>query len=64
LFKGADGADGNDGNDGLPSYIHYAYANDINGSSGFSLTYTGSETYVGWYTDFTEADSTDPSKYE
>lgn len=64
LFKGADGADGADGNDGVPAYIHYAYATSDDGSTGFSLTYTGSENYVGWYTDFTEADSTDPLDYE
>ena len=44
LFKGADGATGNDG---LSAYIHYAYATSSNGSTGFSTTYTGNETYVG-----------------
>jgi hypothetical protein len=64
LFKGADGADGKDGNDGLPAYIHYAYATNSDGSQGFSLTYTGVEDYVGWYTDFTKTDSTNHTKYE
>ena len=64
LFKGADGANGEDGSNGLPAYIHYAYANSSNGSVGFSTTYTGSEKYVGWYTDFTEADSTNYRDYK
>lgn len=64
LIKGADGVDGADGNDGLNAYVHYAYATDINGTTGFSLTYTGVETHVGWYSDFTAEDSTDPTKYE
>ena len=64
LFRGADGADGSDGANGLPSYIHYAYATNITGSEGFSTTYTGSETYIGIYTDNTPADSTTYTDYE
>ncbi len=64
LFVGADGLDGADGNDGLPSYVHYAYATAADGSTGFSTTYTGTETYVGFYTDFTLADSTNYTDYE
>jgi len=56
--------DGQDGNDGIPAYIHYAYATNSTGSTGFSTTYTGTETYVGWYTDFTEEDSGTYSDYK
>ena len=45
-------------------FIHYAYANNANGTSGFSLTYTGGQTYVGWYTDFSSKDSTNPADYK
>jgi hypothetical protein len=64
LFKGADGIDGNDGTDGLNAYVHYAYSTSSDGSSGFSLTYTGVENYVGWYSDFSETDSDDYTDYE
>ena len=64
MFKGADGANGEDGSNGLSAYIHYAYAMASDGSTGFSTTYTGVEKYVGWYTDFTEADSTTYTDYE
>lgn len=58
MFKGADGIDG------LNAFIHYAYATSSDGSTGFSLSYTGSETYIGWYTDFSSTDSTEPTDYE
>lgn len=58
LFKGSDGING------LNAFIHYAYANNANGTSGFSLTYTGGQTYVGWYTSFSSIDSTNPADYK
>jgi hypothetical protein len=64
LYRGADGADGSDGTDGLAAYIHYAYATAADGSTGFSTTYVGGETYVGWYTDFTVGDSPTYTDYE
>jgi hypothetical protein len=56
--------DGQGGASGLNAYIHYAYATASDGSSGFTLTYTGSETYIGFYTDNTELDSTNYSDYQ
>ena len=70
--KGADGTDGKNGTDGAPgpkgadgrtSYVHVAYANSADGTSGFSTTDATGKSYVGVYTDFTAADSTTPSAY-
>ena len=65
-IKGADGADGIPGKagaDGKTPYLHIAYANNETGTSGFSITDSTNKSYIGQYTDFTSADSTDPSKY-
>lgn len=65
-IKGADGADGlpgKTGSDGKTAYLHIAYANNETGTSGFSTTDSTNKLYIGQYTDFTLADSTDPSKY-
>jgi hypothetical protein len=58
------GVDGQDGSDGDSMYLHIAYATNSDGSSGFSLTYTGVEKYIGTYTDTLVADSTVANKYE
>ena len=69
LIKGADGADGKDGvpgkagADGKTSYFHIAYADSSDGRSNFSLDTPGSRKYIGSYTDFTQADSTNPALY-
>ena len=69
LIKGADGADGKDGVPGKPGadgktpYFHIAYADSSDGKTNFSLDTPGSRKYIGSYTDFTQADSTDPSLY-
>ncbi|UQX52281.1 phage tail protein [Cytobacillus pseudoceanisediminis] len=66
LFKGADGAEGlpgPKGADGKTPYFHTAWANNATGTSGFSTTDATGRTYIGTYTDFTAADSSDPSKY-
>lgn len=66
LIKGADGADGIPGpagEDGKTPYLHIAYANNATGTSGFSTTDSVNKLYIGQYTDYTQADSTDPSKY-
>lgn len=60
---GENGVPGPAGKDGQTSYFHTAWANDISGQTGFSLTDATNKTYIGTYSDFTEADSTDPSKY-
>lgn len=54
---------GRDGIDGRTSYFHTAYANSQDGRQGFSTTDGFNKIYVGTYSDFTEADSTDPTKY-
>ncbi|WP_324658919.1 tail fiber domain-containing protein [Bacillus cereus] len=66
LIKGADGTQGIQGpkgTDGLTPYFHVAYATNSTGTSGFSTTDSVGKTYIGQYTDFTSADSTDPTKY-
>lgn len=69
LIKGADGADGKDGvpgkagADGKTSYFHIAYADSSDGKTNFSLDTPGSRKYIGSYTDFTQADSTNPALY-
>ena len=59
---GEDGLPGAKGADGKTSYLHLAYANSADGTTGFSTT-DSNRDYIGQYTDFVEADSTDPSKY-
>lgn len=66
LIKGADGSQGIQGpkgDDGKTPYLHIAYATNSTGTSGFSTTDSSGKTYIGQYTDFTSADSNDPSKY-
>ncbi|OXT05848.1 phage tail protein, partial [Lacticaseibacillus rhamnosus] len=69
LIKGADGADGKDGVPGKPGadgktpYFHIAYADSSDGRTNFSLDTPGSRKYIGSYTDFTQADSTNPALY-
>lgn len=66
-WKGDDGANGipgPKGTDGKTPYIHFAYANSANGTSGFSVSDSTNKEYIGTYTDFTEADSTNPNIYK
>lgn len=69
LIKGADGQDGADGLPGKPGadgrtpYFHTAWADSSDGRVGFSTTVSLGKKYLGTYTDFTSADSTDPTKY-
>lgn len=65
-IKGADGAQGTPGKageDGKTPYLHIAYANSADGTSGFSVTDSENKLYIGQYTDYTAADSTNPAKY-
>ena len=65
-IKGADGAIGTPGKpgaDGKTPYLHIAYANSADGKTGFSTTDGTNKLYIGQYTDYTQADSTDPKKY-
>ncbi|AZF92669.1 hypothetical protein PQE88_gp15 [Streptococcus phage CHPC1109] len=59
----SDGKQGPKGADGRTPYVHFAYADSADGRTGFSLTQTGSKRYLGVYTDFNQADSTNPSDY-
>ena len=66
-WKGSDGAQGVPGKagvDGKTPYVHFAYANSADGRTDFSTTQTGSKRYLGTYTDYTVADSTDPARYK
>lgn len=57
--KGDQGIPGKNGTNGQTSYLHIAYSNSSDGSSGFSTTDSVDKLYIGQYTDFTQADSTD-----
>ncbi len=61
--KGAQGVPGKAGADGRTPYIHFAYSESADGRTGFSTTQTGNKRYIGTYTDYNQADSTDPTKY-
>ncbi|EGS34181.1 bacteriophage peptidoglycan hydrolase [Finegoldia magna SY403409CC001050417] len=61
---GEDGMPGKDGKDGRTSYVHFAYADSEDGTVGFTRTATAGKKYIGFYTDFEKADSTDPKRYE
>ena len=61
---GEDGMPGKDGKDGRTPYVHFAYADSADGTVGFTRTATSGKKYIGFYTDFEKADSTDPKKYE
>ncbi|WP_424474842.1 Gp37-like protein [Oceanobacillus kimchii] len=66
LIRGRDGekgVPGAKGDDGRTPYFHTAWANNSTGTSGFSTTDSTNKIYIGTYTDFTAADSTNPSKY-
>lgn len=67
LAKGQDGAQGIQGPagaDGKTPYWHTAYANSADGKTDFSLTDSTNKRFIGQYTDYTQADSTDPTKYK
>ena len=59
---GAQGIPGKAGADGKTSYFHVAYAGSSDGSRSFSLE-DRSQQYMGYYSDYTIEDSTDPKKY-
>ena len=52
-----------DGTAGKTQYLHRAWANSENGRDGFSTSSSANKRYFGTYTDFTEADSQDPTSY-
>ena len=45
------------------TYLHIAYANSADGKTNFSTSYFSGAAYIGTYSDNTESDSTDYTKY-
>lgn len=60
--QGVPGKDGSNGANGKTSYFHIKYSSVANPTSSSQMTETPN-TYIGTYVDYTEADSSDPSKY-
>ncbi|MBZ2153655.1 phage tail protein [Streptococcus australis] len=72
-WRGPDGQNGKDGAQGIPGkpgadgrtpYFHRAWANSADGRDGFSTSDSSNKRYLGTLTDFTEADSQDPTRYK
>lgn len=66
-IKGEDGANGVPGvrgADGRTPYFHTAYANSPTGDRDFSTTNSNGKLYIGTYSDFEVADSSDYRKYK
>ncbi|HEL2737521.1 TPA: phage tail protein [Streptococcus suis] len=72
-WRGADGQNGRDGAQGIPGkpgadgrtpYFHRAWANSADGRDDFSTSNSTNKRYLGTLTDFTEADSQDPTQYK
>lgn len=61
---GANGVPGAKGADGRTPYFHTAYANSPTGDRDFSTTNSSNKLYIGTYSDFEVADSTDYRKYK
>jgi phage minor structural protein len=61
---GANGVPGAKGADGRTPYFHTAYANTPTGDRDFSTTNSTGKQYIGTYSDFEVADSTDYRKYK
>ena len=57
IVDGEDGTDGTPGTNGLNGYVHVAWATSADGSQGFSTSVSTGKTYIGVYTDNTQADS-------
>ena len=62
-LKGDQGIPGKAGADGKTPYLHMAYANSADGKMNFDVNYFSGALYVGTYTDYTQADSTNYSAY-
>lgn len=61
---GTNGVPGSKGADGRTPYFHTAYANSPTGDRDFSTTNSNDKLYIGTYSDFEVADSTDFRKYK
>ena len=74
-FRGEDGIDGTPGRDGIDGkpgpkgldgktpYVHFAYSNSLYGLKDFSTSDSLNKKYIGFYTDFSKADSTNYKDY-
>lgn len=60
--QGKQGIQGKPGKDGKTTYFHIKYSSVANPTASSQMSEIA-DTYIGTYTDFTEADSTDPKKY-
>lgn len=60
---GDQGIPGPKGIDGQTTYVHFAYANSLDGKTDFNVSYFNNALYVGTYTDYTPTDSGDYTKY-
>ncbi|WP_104929568.1 phage tail protein [Streptococcus suis] len=58
---GAQGVPGLKGADGRTPYVHFAYSDNADGT-GLTTSDNG-QRYIGHYSDYTQADSTDKTKY-
>lgn len=61
---GAQGVPGTKGADGRTPYFHTAYSNSPTGDRDFSTTNSNDKLYIGTYSDFEIADSTDYRRYK
>lgn len=61
---GANGVPGAKGADGRTPYFHTAYSDSPTGDRDFSTTNSTGKEYIGTYSDFEVADSTDYRKYK
>lgn len=63
--NGKDGTPGKAGADGKTPYFHVAYSNSADGATDFTIDNPdGKEfAYLGTYTDYAQADSSDPKQY-
>ncbi|HGA1000433.1 TPA: phage tail spike protein [Streptococcus suis] len=59
---GAQGIPGPKGADGRTPYVHFAYSDNADGT-GLTAPDNG-QRYIGHYSDYTQADSTDKTKYK
>lgn len=62
--QGNQGIPGKNGSNGQTSYLHIAYANSADGTSGFDVSNSAGKLYIGQYTDFLPTDSSNPSAYK
>ncbi len=61
---GDQGVPGPKGADGRTTYVHFAYADSSDGTINFDVSNSDGKLYIGQYTDYTQADSTNPASYK